>query len=66
MLESIVFEKLFHEDQPMGGGVTGICFARGVVAAKARRDLEIKKNEPTITAAMAAAGRTNRFSIFAS
>jgi hypothetical protein len=27
MLESMVLEKLFHDDQPNGGGDAGICLA---------------------------------------
>jgi hypothetical protein len=81
--ESTVLEKLFHEDQPMGGGVMGIWFASDLVcwfddgedcipcapsnddgATTVNRRLGTNERKPTANAAIPAAARTDRFSIF--
>ena len=66
ILESMVLEKLFQEDQPMGGGVAGICFMACVSGAGVAGAFEFRTREKLIEAAMAAAGRTNLWSISAS
>ena len=85
--ESTLLEKLFHEDQPMGGGVTEIWFALDLVCwsddgegrilgaapnndratiVKRRLDLGTNERKLTANAAIPAAARTDRFSIFSS
>jgi hypothetical protein len=81
--ESTVLEKLFHEDQPIGGGVIGIWFAFDIVcwfdegedrilcaasnedgATTVNRRLGTNERKLPANAAIPAAARTDRFSIF--
>jgi hypothetical protein len=59
-------EKLFHDDQPMGGGVAGTAFAWDEAAEKAWRDSELRRRKPASSAAVAVEESRNGFSIFKS